>query len=218
MQQYPYNLPQVLTDEVFLLYGGQTGTSAPGQRQAAYLLAEEQVTEHLSAFVVPTIITGSAQYMNGKMYSLEFGHVQNVLLAQLKTIQNTNPYTTNIYTGTAIINRSEYGYISIYNPAMYGVLQEVNVVYESGLATGTYTNPPVLAALTLAAQVNLNELDVSLSNEGTADVGIQQFSDQSYSEMRTKLGSTAFGNSAVAQRISRLIKKYRSKPSASFHR
>jgi hypothetical protein len=211
MQQYPYNSPQILTDDVFLLYGGRTGTSSVAQRQIAYLLAEEQVTEHLSSFLVPTIITGSASYINGNLFSLEFGNVQSVLLVQLKTVVDNSPLDTREYTGTSLVREAQYGYVDIYSPALCGRLNNVEVVYLSGLSTGTYTNPSVLSTLTLAAQVNLNEIDISLSNEGTADIGIQNFSNQSYSEMRVKLGNTVFGNSAVAQRIARLAKKYGAK-------
>lgn len=212
MINYPYGSPQILTDEVFLLYGGQTGTSSAPTRQVAYLMAEEQASEHLSAFVVPTVITGSAKHISGHSFYLEMGWIQNILLIQLETVTNVNPYTTKIYTGTAAVIEDKYGYINIYNPAMYGRLQQVNVAYESGLPTGVYTNPSVLQALTIAAQINLNELDVALSNESTSDIGVQQYTNQSYSELRTKMGKNAFGDSAMAQRASRLIKRYRSRP------
>ena len=217
MQEYPYNSPVVLTDDIFVKYGGQTGTSTYAQRQASYLMAEEQVTEHLGAFVIPTVITGSATLINGRNFMLDYGHLKNIILVHMQTIQNVNPLTTKMYTGTALIVEPQYGYISIYEPSMYGVLKSVSVVYESGLATGTYSSPVILSALTMAAQINLNEMDVSLSNESTADIGVQQFSNQSYSEMRVKLGVNSFGNSAAAQRVSRLLKKYRSRPSIGFH-
>ena len=69
----------------------------------------------------------------------------------------------------------------------------------------------MLSALVLAAQIHLNEWDVSLTNESTADIGIQKFGNQSYYEERKTLGNTVFGNSAMAQRIARMTKKYRAK-------
>lgn len=216
MQQYPYDSPQILTDSIFLQYGGQTGTSTALQRTASYLMAEEQMTEHLSSFLVPTIITGSATYVNGRRFSLEFGNIQRLLLVNIKMVYDDNPLSTKIYTGTAIIREPQYGYIDIYAPAMVGCFNSAEVVYESGLATGTYTQPLLLTALTMAAQIHLNEWDVSLSNESTADAGVQMFANQSYSEQRTKLGTTIFGNSAMAQRIARLVKKYRSRPGIGF--
>lgn len=212
MKQYPYTSPQILTDTIFLLYGGQTGTSTAAQRQAVYLMAEEQMTEHLSSFLVPTVITGTAMYAHNRMFSLEFGNILNLHQVNILTIKDNDPLTTQIYTGTALVRNAQYGYIDLYTPTMYGAVNSVSVVYESGLGTGTYTQPTLLTALALAAQINLNEIDVSLSNESTSDIGVQQFSNQSYSEMRVKLGSTVFGNSAIAQRVERLVRKYRARP------
>ena len=217
MQQFPYFSPQILTDSIFLEYGGQTGTSTAAMRQNAYLLAEEQLTEHLSSFLVPTIITGSARFLSHKsMFETEFGNIQRVLLVSAEFIQNLDPLSTRVYTGTTLVRNAEYGLLDVVLPAGYGSLYKTTVVYQSGLASGTVTSPTILGALTLAAQINLNEWDVSLSNEGTADVGIEMFSNQSYSEKRKYLGRTVFGDSAMAQRVARMTKKYRAKPSIGF--
>lgn len=212
MQSYPYNSPIILTDTIFLQYGGQTGTSTNDQRQASYLLAEEQATEDLSAFLLPTRITGSI-FWKSSFAETEYGHVQRILLASATKINSLDPLETEIVTGAALIRSAQYGYLDLvfpnyWNPKLY----TVSVVYESGLSSGTSFNPSILQALTIAAQINLNEMDSSLSNESTADVGVQKFSNQSYTEERTKLGRTTFGTSALAQRAARLIKKYRAKP------
>lgn len=214
MQEYPYNSPLILTDSVFLAYGGQTGSSTALQRQAAYLLAEEQMTEHLSTFLVPTVITGTIFLKDGTLFETEFGHIRRVLGVWFETIYSAVPLTLLTTTGSAIIRNAEYGYLDVIAGCYYGssLLYKSYAAYESGLSTGTVTQPSMLSALTMAAQINLNEVDVSLSNESTADVGVQRFSNQSYSEERTKLLNTVFGNSAMAQRVARLVKKYRSKP------
>lgn len=93
----------------------------------------------------------------------------------------------------------------------------IQVAYQSGLATGTYTSKSMLMALTIVAQINLNEIDVSLSNESIGDVGIESFTNQKYSEKRVRLGNTAFGNSPMANRAARLVRKLRAKPSIGFH-
>lgn len=216
MQQYIYFQPQILTDQIFIQYGGNTGTSTAAQRQAAYLLAEEQMTEHLSSFLVPTVITGTV-FWRGNFYETEFGHVTRVLLVTIKTIESVNPVVEKLYTGSALTRNAEYGYFDIVNPTIpycYSIPfpYSVSMVYESGLSTGTVTQPSMLAALSLAAQINLNEWDVSLANEGNSDIGIQDFQNQSYREMRVKLGRSAFGTSPAAQRVARLVKKYRTKP------
>ena len=216
MQEYPYFTPQVLSDDIFVLYGGQTGSSTPAQRQAAYLLSEEQMTEHLSSFLVPTIITGTAFWKGGSLFETQFGHVRSVLFVSAEEIRQINPLETKIVTGSAMIRNPEYGYLDLMLPCPYGQVYRNTVVYESGLATGTVTNPSMLNALTIAAQINLNDWVQDLSNEGVADIGVQSFSNQSYSENRVKLGRNAFGSSAMAQRAARLVSKYRSKPGIGF--
>lgn len=216
MQQYPYYSAQVLTDAVFTQYGGQTGTSTVAQRQAAYLLAEEQMTEHLMSFLLPTIITGTSWYKGGTLFETEFGNVTRVLNFSAVNVEQLSPLETSINTGSVLIRNAEFGYLDVILPCDYWNIYSNTVVYESGFATGTVTSPTMLSALALAAQINLSEWDSSLSNEGTADVGVQSFSNQSYSENRTKLLRTVFGSSAMAQRVASLTKKYRAKPAIRF--
>lgn len=222
MQQYPYSAPILLTDDIFLKYGGQTGTSTLAQREAAYLLAEEQMTEHLSSFLAPTLITGTYSW-HGNPIQLEFGHILEIRSVTLASSDWSNSCTVSTVSGCGIVRNAEYGLLDIFFSSECGcggVLglppYNVQVVYESGLSTGTSTSPTMLSALVMAAQINLNEWDVSLSNEGVADVGIQRFVNQSYVEERKTLGNTVFGNSAMAQRIATLTKKYRSKPAIGF--
>lgn len=214
MMEYPYTTSQILTDSIFVKFGGQIGTSTTFQREAAYLLAEDVMTEHLGSFLVPTTITGSIHQINGTLFATEFGHVRQVYSVYFDTIYSAAPLTLQVTTGSALIRDSEHGYIDVFVDCNYGAdwLYRPYAAYQSGLYSGTSTQPPMLAALTMAAQIQLNEMDVSLSNEGVADAGIQRFSNQAYSEERVKLGHTVFGNSAMAQRIARLVKRYRSKP------
>lgn len=214
--QYPYFSPLILTDNVFTQYGGQTGTSTVAQRQAAYLLAEEQMTEHLGSFLVPTVITGSSWYRGGSLFETEYGNIQRVLLFQATEILSAYPLQTQMHTGSVLVRNAEFGYLDIILPCNYGAIYSNQIVYESGFNSGTVTQPLLLAGLTAAAQIHLNEWDVSLANEGAYNVGVQGFSNQSYSEQRTKLGNTTFGNSALANRAAKLTNKYKAKPSSRF--
>lgn len=225
MQAYPYFGPIILTDPLFLQFGGQTGTSTVAQRQAAYLLAEEQVTEHLNTFLLPTIVTGSYQWSGGNPFELDYGHLLNVVRVSSFSVDWSSACHVDTATGCAQIRNAQYGYIDVSAMLSCGSCGSVGrppyniqVAYESGFYSGTSYQPSILAALSLAAQINLNEWDASLANEGTADIGVQSFSNQSYSEQRVKLGRNAFGSSASAQRIGRLINKYRARPGLSFHR
>jgi len=226
VQEFPYFTPQVLTEPIFLQYGGSTGTSTVAQRQAAFLLAEEQVTEHLNTFLVPTIVTGTYMWNGGNPFELDYGHLVGIKRVTIADINWLNSCEVDTATGCASIRSAQYGYIDVSYMLTCGGCGNVvgyppyniQVVYESGFASGTVTQPSILAALSLAAQINLNEFDISLSNEGVADIGIQSFSNQSYSENRVKLGRNAFGSSPAAQRVARLINKYRGRPGLSFHR
>lgn len=226
MKEYPHNSVLVLNDTTFLLFGGMTGSSSQPQRTMAYRLAEEQVTEYLNSFLVPTVVTGTYFWKGKNPIILDYGHILSVNQVIISGVDSSNSCAIETVTGChAVRGDGKYGAIDIAWLTNCGGCSSivglppynVQVSYTSGLATGTVTQPAVLQALVLAAQVNLNEMDLSLSNEGTADVGIQSFTNQKYSEIRTKLGTTAFGNSAVAQRIARLIRKYRAKPAIGFH-
>lgn len=223
MIQYPYSSSQILTDTIFAMYGGQIGSSTSQQREVAYLLAEEQMTENLSTFLVPTTITGTVSYLRNGAYETEYGNVTQVFSGFVERIKQTSPLTLETFTGDGLVLNANHGYIGLYFDYACGGCggglagHKYYASYESGLSSGTSNQPSMLLALTLAAQITLNFLDISLSNEGVADIGIQNFSNQSYAEARVKLGNNVFGNSAMAQKIKSLTKKYRAKSGMSFH-
>jgi len=225
MVEYPYFAPVVMTENIFLLYGGQTGTSSSAQRNIAFWLAEEQLTEYLNSFLIPTVVTGTYFWKGGNPIRLDYGHIIQVQSVSVISHDWSNSCTVDTVTGChAVRGNGEYGLIDVSYfmqcggcQAILGLPYNVQVAYESGLQTGTSNQPSMLQALTLAAQINLNELDVSLSNEGTADIGITDFTNHKYSEKRMQLLHTVFGNSPVANRIARLVRKYKSRPSIGFH-
>ena len=53
MITYPFSTPIILTDDIFVQYGGQTGSSTPLQRQGAYWVAEKQATNYIGTFLLP---------------------------------------------------------------------------------------------------------------------------------------------------------------------
>lgn len=223
---YPYSTPQILNDTNFILYGGQSGTSSVAQRQVAYLLAEMQMTHHLDSFLIPTIITGTYFWKGSNPINLEMGHIINVNGVSIFSYDWADGCSIDSVTGCfAVRGDGKYGYVDVQallncggcNTKSVRFPYNVQISFTSGLQTGTSLQPVILQGLVLAAQINLNEMDVSLSNEGTADVGIQSFSNMKYSEVRTRLGNSSFGNSPMANRIVRLVKRYRTKPSIGFH-
>lgn len=226
MEYFPYSTPQILDDLRFTLNGGQTGTSTPAQRQIAYTIAEEQMTDYLSSFLLPTIVTGTYLWKGRNPLELEHGHVIDIKSVTVNSFDNSSSCEMSTHSDACSAVRNEkYGYLDVWKlmscngcSSIMGTLPyTLTVAYESGLPTGTSMGPTMLQALTLAAQVNLNEIDVSLANESIADIGLKSFSNQRYSEIRMTLSHSAFGNSPVANRIARLVRKFRGKPSIGFH-
>lgn len=229
MEYYPYNTPQILTDPIFVLHGGQIGTSSVGLRQIAYTMAEEQMTDYLSAFIVPTIVTGTYLWKGHNPLELNHGHIITIKSVKVNSVDNSSSCETTSSDVCSIVRNEKYGYLDVWKllncsgcGSVLGTLPyNFTIAYESGLPTGTSSSPSnqptFLQALVLAAQVNLNELDVSLANESIADIGLKSFSNQRYSEIRMSLSHSAFGNSPVANRIARLVRKLRGKPSIGFH-
>lgn len=224
MRQYLYTTPQILSDDTFILYGGMTGTSSTEQREIAYTLAEEQMVEYLQSYLTPTQVSGTYFWRGKNPLELDYGWIIEVDTVSISGRDGNSSCSMAEVEGCHVVRNAQYGYMDVsYLLDCFGCRglvgyppYSISVVYWSGLATGTYTSKSMLQALTLAAQINLNELDVSLSNESTADVGISEFSNMKYREVRTKLGTTVFGNSPTANRIARLVRKYRARPSIGF--
>ena len=226
MEYYPYSVPNILNDLRFTQNGGQTGTSTPAQRQIAFAIAEEQMTEYLSSFLLPTTVTGTYLWRGHNPLDLEYGHVIDIKSIGVNSIDNSASCEINTHNDACgTLRNAKYGYLDVWKLISCGgcgsilgsMPYTITVAYESGLPTGTSMGPAMLQALTMAAQVNLNEIDVSLANESIADIGLKSFSNQRYSEIRMTLSHSAFGNSPVANRIARLVRKLRGKPSIGFH-
>ena len=87
---------------------------------------------------------------------------------------------------------------------------QYQVVYEAGLPTGTANQPLMLAAMTAAAQIHLNEMfpGVVGVNEGTGDVGIQEFESFGYHERVLPMPYISRHSAEVLKpvRIARMIK------------
>lgn len=210
---YPFTSPQILTDDIFVEYGGSTGTSVPGQRRAAYYIAERWMSDDIGTLLIPTDVTGTFYYpQTGDSVKLDYSYVWEV-----KQIRFIDPSERNYYTiaGTANYNAAlrnkERGIVDVF--AILGYYQQcagtwpqlpylVEIVYNTGLPTGTYTAPNMLVALTIAAGIALDEI----SGFGSEPFqGITEFRNQQYMEKRLAPVMTTFGASSKAQFIRGLI-------------
>jgi len=124
--------------------------------------------------------------------------------------------------GCGYIYEDTFGYIDVRQTASYCGLAwdgypltvpnypyQIQISYQAGLPTGTANQPPVLEALTILAQLDLNDKDPGNAgmNEGMGDIAIQEFRSLDYSEKRGahSLVKTALGESAKAMRAKRLL-------------
>lgn len=208
---YPYSKSIILTDDIFSSYGGHTGISTSNQRAAAYLIAEKRMTSHIGTFLLPTDVTGTYAYTG--FIQTEHSYVNNVYSVKLVGADCNCDIT---YTDAcAITYDGTYGCIFVKSIANnycscsgYGNSFNVDVSYNAGLTSGSSFQPDMLLALTIVADINLNEILDTFANESVGDIGVQKFSNQDYTEERVTLGRTALGTSARAQKAAQLVRQY----------
>lgn len=213
MHNYPYNHAIILNDPTFYEYGGQRGSSAPGQRQAAYFISELAACDDLSTLLLPTIVTGTYLYNPLHEFILDYGYVTRIIrsgyICQSENLFHTVWGTANNEVtlvdgeyGRVIIN----GYCGVCDGGIFPY--KVQFVYEAGLPSGTSTRPDVLLGLVTYANIILNEIQ-GYGNEAPGDIGVTDYRNQGYSESRVALLRTVYGTSAKAQFAHKLFTKLR---------
>lgn len=216
MIDYPYNAPIILTDAIYTAFGGYTGISTAVQREYAYLEAEMLVTEHLNTFLLPTTVTGTYHHedLDSKLILDMGGHLQSINSASIYSVENCCDCTLTSTEGCALIIDRDYGVILIRSDGscwcecsdVPAPPFEVLVSYTAGLPSGTSFKPLVLQALTMSAEICLKEMvDKGALEGGAGDPGVQSWGAGGYSEQRVILGNSIFGNSAVANKIKKLL-------------
>lgn len=213
---YPYNAPIVLTDDLFEDYAGSDllSVTTVNQRKAAYWLAEIKVSEDINSFLAKTIVTGTYSY--NPLISLDHAYVHRVIQTTFIDYEEDRYY---VIVGTA------NNYVALYNPN-YGIVDisngigscgchqngvapyKVEIVYETGLTSGTTYQPDMLLGLATYSKIILNQM-VGYGNESPGDIGVQQFRNQEYQEQRVNLSKTLYGSSAEAQLVRSMLNRYR---------
>ncbi|MHA2405074.1 MAG: hypothetical protein ACXADH_18930, partial [Candidatus Kariarchaeaceae archaeon] len=194
-------------------YGGNLIGSTPAQRNAAYFVAEERISNLVNSPVSIATITGTYFYPHtGGRVQLDWMYLQTV--HEIRFIDGGgNTYHTIAGTANyhAAIRDQERSIIDIFH--IYGNCQgcgnssspyQFQIVYEAGLPTGTSTSPNFILALTSAAKLVTNEI-IGYGNESVGGVGIEAFKNQDYFEKRTAMANTVLGKSTTAQWISMLL-------------
>lgn len=238
MQFYPFTQPIILNDILFARFGGgaYTGAFSSQTLQDAYLSAESDVTNYIGAPLLPVILTGTYNYENQPRIATDYGYVTNVLAVNIIS-QNYFSATCDLLKnpGCAFISSDTFGYLDIQQllptatlvsyyaipyPAFppvfpflanYLIPYQFQVAYQCGLPTGTANQPNILRALSLLAQIYLDDISPGIvgMNEGNSDVAIQEFSAIDYRESRAKsaLIRTDLGQSPKANRAASLLRR-----------
>lgn len=212
---YPYDAAIIITDDIFVAYGGQTGTTTTAQRQAAYWMAENKASEDFNSFLLPTIVTGSFNYRSRLL--LDHTYLRSVFRVDYIssderiywTVTGTNNYYVSIWNpDRGIIDLNDFlNYCGCSYPFGY-LPYKVRIAYEAGLPTGTASHPDILLGLTVYSDIILNEI-IGYGNEGPGDVSIETFKNQQYFEKRRGLINTVFGGSPRANFVHRLFTRLR---------
>ena len=213
---YPYSSPVILSDTVFSNYGQDPLKGTSGQRKAAFIIAEKFVWSDIDTFLKPTNVTGTFHYIGQHSVLLDYAYVNQVHWVRfIDTEENiywTITGTDNVYVQ---IRDDIYGIVDLdwvvancggchtHSPSPY----QIEIAYNAGLQTGTSMQPDHLLALATYADIILNEI-VGHGNEAPGDARIDQFSNQSYSEVR-RLKNTTFGGSPRANFVSKLFQDLR---------
>lgn len=216
--------PDVLTDDTFIAYGGRTGTSTVAQRQAAYATAEMQFGQEIRSFLVAETVTGTYNWpAYGSRMRLEYGWVQSVGSVTVIHEAGCSCETVEL-TGCAFMIDARNGVIDLRScgnllqwscatctcAAAGGGLVQTRVAYTVGLPTGAWFDTRILQALTIAADLALEQvIDPSGAEGGPGDAGVEQFATKGYSERRRPLQRSAFGVSARANYAANLIKDFK---------
>ncbi len=215
---YNHLSPVILDDAMFFGYVPtcvNSGTSQ--QRDAAYLIAEQEMMQHLQTFLLPTRVTGSFTWNNiPEIYRLPYDYVIAIPQVVAKSLDclcccdlSDNPACAMIREGWGLID-------VIVTSAFFcrccgsapGTFYQVEVTVDAGLPTGTAALDTSLhLALALAAQVALNEIvDPGANEGGPGDPGVQAHGMFGYSETRVPLQPSVFGQTPISNYIVRLVR------------
>jgi hypothetical protein len=218
-------MTEILTSTIFTNYGGRTGTSTAFALNAAFEIAESEMSSHLHTLLVPTNVSGTYLWDHNP-FEMDYGYVHAILGVNILSGQHQIfTYSPTDLNNHVYIRNMKYGQVDIglgpcYPCSSYPSAYQVNVFYNAGLPSVISTSADFLWALTMAAQLVLNEMSVDgfLANETPGGIGVQSFSNELYSEKRVVLGNSIFGSSPIAVQITRIVNSYRCRTIGRFRR
>lgn len=222
--------PAILTDDIFVAYGGLTGTTTVAQRQAAYSIAEGQAIQEIGTFLESTIVTGTHSWPPMSQ-PLQLPYTRVSVISSVVAIHDAGCNCADDSVeidGCAWLLDGDGGLVSLRecgntlkascsgcSCGHYGAGPlQVRVVYTAGLPANAANDPRLLMGLATAAQLALEQMtDPAAAEGGAGDPGIKSFSSLSYSETRadSSFKETAFGSSARANYAAKMLRPFKFK-------
>ncbi len=214
----------VLTEQIFIDYGGQTGTATNAQVNAALQMGEQFAIQEIRTFLVPTSISGTFAWPADDRLLLPHTHIRSV--DSLTAIHEAGCDCADDQveiSGCAWILDYQAGIISLREcggnvrtpsiscncsyPDAYGGRLLYQIVYEAGIQAGLVAaNSSALMGLVTAADLALEQIvDPQGAEAGPGDASVSSFSDTGYSESRQFLLMTSFGGSPRANYAARML-------------
>lgn len=227
MQLYPFTGPIILNNQIFIENGGQTGTFTNTQLRNSYWLAEMEVSAYIGTLLLPTIVSGTYPVMHSSRVKVDYGYVSEILGVNILTREKASNCDLTVREGCGYIYQDIYGYIDfkrltnvcscnwwwygspylLYSPSYPSY--QVQIAYKAGLPTGTANLPGILEALTILAQIDLNEKVPGLvgMNESPGDAPLTRFRSIDYAEGRkiNMFIRTNMGQSPKVMRCKQLL-------------
>lgn len=223
---FPYLVTgtSVLTEQTFIDYGGQTGTSTQAQRNAAFQIAEQFAIQEIGTFLVPTIVTGTFAWpLTDTRFMLPHTHVRSISSVTAIHDAGCDCEDQQIEIGgCAWLIDAQAGIIDLRQcnstatnascacscNGGRGLPLLFRIAYEAGLQAGLVAaNANSLLGLVTAADLALEQIiDPAGSEGGPGDPSLSNFSDTGYSETRQFLRMTAFGGSPRANFATRMLR------------
>lgn len=214
----------VLTEQIFVDYGGQTGTATNAQVNAALQMGEQFAIQEIRTFLVPTSISGTFAWPMDDRLLLPHTHIRSVSSVTAIHEAGCDCADNQVeISGCAWILDYQAGIISLREcgsnvrtpaiscncsyPSSYGGRLLYQIVYEAGIQDGLVAaNSSVLMGLVTAADLALEQIiDSSGAEGGPGDPSVSSFSDTGYSETRQFLRMTSFGGSPRANYAARML-------------
>lgn len=216
----------ILTDQIFVDYGGQTGTSTVGQRNAAYMIAEQEASQYLNTYLIPTQVEETIPFPIHKdiipLYYKPVISVESITL--IRDVQGEVSQTIETEGRITLVDANS-GYVRVSDICSNNVLRNIpgnidrmKILYTAGYPDGTVSNnAKALMGLVTIAGLALEQItNPEQAEGGHGDPSLSSFSDAGYSESRQFLKMTTFGGSPRANYAQRMLSGLKYKRTMKF--